>query len=124
MDASQLVTELESFVSAQATIVADPNGNSIIITDTQSNIRHLAQIIRMVDDSAEMETVVRVFTMKFASPTEVASELSQHFPPGASRHPVRRRQSRRCRGGFGGRGGRRAAALCGAGNNNTSDNAF
>jgi type II secretory pathway component GspD/PulD (secretin) len=109
VDASQLVTELESFVSESATIVADPNGNSIIITDTQANIRHLAQIIRMVDDSAEMETVVRVFTLRFASPSDVASELASIFPgSNGAQTPVQ----------FGGRGGRGGGR--GGGANTTS----
>ena len=110
VDASQLVTELESFVSEQATIVADPNGNSIIITDTQANIRHLGQIIRMVDDSAEMETVVRVFTLRFASPSDVASELASIFPgSNGAQSPVQ----------FAGRGGRGGGGR-GGGNNATS----
>jgi type II secretory pathway component GspD/PulD (secretin) len=106
VDASQLVTELESFVSEQATIVADPNGNSIIITDTQANIRHLAQIIRMVDDSAEMETVVKVFTLRFASPSDVASELASIFPgANGAQTPVQFAGRGGRGGGFGGRGG-------------------
>jgi len=109
VDANQLVTELESFVSDQAIIVADPNGNSIIITDTQSNIRHLAQIIRMVDDSAEMETVVKSFTLKYASPVDVANELSSIFPSSTgNQSPVQvagRGGRRGGGGGFGGAGG-------------------
>jgi type II secretory pathway component GspD/PulD (secretin) len=106
VDASQLVTELESFVSEQATIVADPNGNSIIITDTQANIRHLAQIIRMVDDSAEMETMVKVFTLRFASPSDVASELASIFPgANGAQTPVQFAGRGGRGGGFGGRGG-------------------
>ena len=80
VDAGQLVTELQSFVSEQATIVADPNGNSVIITDTQANIRHLGQIMKMVDDSAKMETVVKTFKLEHASPSDVASELASLFP--------------------------------------------
>jgi general secretion pathway protein D len=80
VDAAQLVSDLELFVSPQATIVANAAGNSIIITDTQSNIRHLAEIIRSVDDSAEAETEIRVFPLKFASPADVANELSSIFP--------------------------------------------
>ena len=118
--AGQLASDLESFVSPQATIVANADGNSIIITDTQANIRHLAQIIRMVDDSAEMETVVRPFPLKFASPVDVANELSSIFPSSnGSQAPVQL-------GGRGGRGGGRggfgglAALFGGGGGANTS----
>jgi general secretion pathway protein D len=80
VEARQLVTDLSSFVSPQATIVANEAGNSIVVTDTQSNIRHLTEIIRAIDNSAEGETEIRVFHLSYASPTDVAGELSQIFP--------------------------------------------
>ena len=80
VEARQLVTDLSSFVSPQATIVANEAGNSIVVTDTQSNIRHLTEIIQAIDNSAEGETEIRVFHLTHASPTDVASELGQIFP--------------------------------------------
>jgi type II secretory pathway component GspD/PulD (secretin) len=103
VDAQQLVSDLSSFVSPQATIVANQAGNSIVITDTQSNIRHLAEIIKSVDDSAQMETEIRVFRLKYANPNDVATELGSIFPSSTSGNgpqaPVR------FGGGGGGRGG-------------------
>ena len=84
VEARQLVSDLTSFVSPQATVVANEGGNSIVITDTQSNIRHLAEIIKAVDDSAEAETEIRVFRLKHASPTDVATELASIFPSSSS----------------------------------------
>jgi hypothetical protein len=55
-----------------------------VITDTQANIRHLVQIIQAVDDSAEAETEIRVFPLKYASPVDVANELSSVFPSSSS----------------------------------------
>jgi type II secretory pathway component GspD/PulD (secretin) len=99
VEARQLVSDLTSFVSPQATVVANEEGNSIVITDTQSNIRHLAEIIKAIDSSAEAETEIRVFRLKYASPTDVASELESVFPNGTSgnnaQSPIR----------FGGMGG-------------------
>jgi len=80
VEARQLVSDLSSFVSPQATIVANEAGNSIVVTDTQSNIRHLTEIIQAIDNSAEGETEIRVFHLTHASPTDVASELGQIFP--------------------------------------------
>jgi type II secretory pathway component GspD/PulD (secretin) len=84
---------LSPFVSAQATIVANEAGNSIVITDTQSNIRHLVEIIKAIDSSAEGETEIRVFRLTHASPTDVANELSQIFPSsngtGNNQSPIR-----------------------------------
>ena len=84
--------------------MANEAGNSIVITDTQSNIRHLAEIIKAIDSSAEGETEIRVFHLNHASPTDVANELSGIFPSSNGTgeqpvpHPVRRR--RRGPGGF------------------------
>jgi type II secretory pathway component GspD/PulD (secretin) len=80
VEARQLVSDLSSFVSPQATVVANEAGNSIVITDTQSNIRHLMSIIKAIDNSAEAETEIRVFHLKYASPTDVATEIASIFP--------------------------------------------
>ncbi|HTY87921.1 MAG TPA: secretin N-terminal domain-containing protein [Candidatus Acidoferrum sp.] len=107
VEARQLVTDLSSFVSPQATIVANEAGNSIVVTDTQSNIRHLAEIIRAIDDSAEGETEIRVFHLKYANPSDVASELASIFPSGGTgtgtQSPIRFGGGGP--GGFGGFGG-------------------
>jgi type II secretory pathway component GspD/PulD (secretin) len=105
VEARQLVTDLSSFVSPQATIVANEAGNSIVVTDTQSNIRHLTEIIRAIDNSAEGETEIRVFHLKYASPADVASELGQIFPTSGTSGNQASRPFR-----FGGGGGGRAAA--------------
>jgi type II secretory pathway component GspD/PulD (secretin) len=84
VEARQLVSDLSLFVSAQATIVANEAGNSIVVTDTQANIRHLAEIIQAIDNSAEAETEIRVFRLQHASPTDVATELSSIFPSSSS----------------------------------------
>ena len=80
VEARQLVSDLTSFVSPQATVVANEAGNSIVITDTQQNIRHLTEIIKAIDSSAQSETEIRVFRLKYASPTDVATELASIFP--------------------------------------------
>jgi type II secretory pathway component GspD/PulD (secretin) len=124
VEARQLVSDLSSFVSAQATIVANEAGNSILVTDTQSNIRHLAEIIQAVDNSAEAETEIRVFRLKYASPVDVAGEISSVFPSSTSGNTTQSPIQFRGGGpGFGGGGffGRMMANAA-AGNANTSQN--
>ncbi len=103
VEARQLVSDLTSFVSPQATVVANEAGNSVVITDTQQNIRHLTEIIKAIDGSAEAETEIRVFHLNHASPTDVATELASIFPSSSSgnnsQSPIR------FGGGFGGGGG-------------------
>ncbi len=101
VDARQLVSDLTSFVSSQATVVANEAGNSIVITDTQQNIRHLTEIIKAIDSSAQSETEIRVFHLSYASPTDVATELASVFPSSSSGSSAPTRFSG---GGGGGRG--------------------
>jgi general secretion pathway protein D len=118
VEARQLVSDLSAFVSPQATIVANEAGNSILVTDTQSNIRHLAEIIQAVDNSAEAETEIRVFRLKYANPNDVATELGSVFPGSTSGNNAQ--SPIQFRGGGGGPGGffARMMAANAGGNNN------
>jgi type II secretory pathway component GspD/PulD (secretin) len=122
VEARQLVSDLSSFVSPQATIVANEAGNSVVVTDTQSNIRHLAEIIEAVDNSAEAETEIRVFRLKYASPADVANELSSVFPSSTSGNNTQSPISFRGGRGGGGPGGgfNPFAAMMGAANSGSS----
>ena len=128
VEAKQLVSDLSLFVSPQATVIANEAGNSIVVTDTQANIKHLAEIIRAVDNSAEAETEIRVFRLRYANPTDVATELGTIFPSSSSgnnQSPIRfgggfgggpgGGGGGGGGGGFGGRFARIAAALGGGG---------
>jgi general secretion pathway protein D len=80
VEATQLVKDLSPLVSPQAMIVANEAGNSIAMTDTQANIRHMMEIIKAIDSSAEEETQLRVFPLKHADPVEMAGLLTDLFP--------------------------------------------
>jgi general secretion pathway protein D len=79
VEAEQLVKDLSPMVSSHATIVANEAGNSIAVTDTQANIRHLVEIIKAIDSSAEDETELRVFHLKHHDPNEIANLLTGLF---------------------------------------------
>jgi len=101
VEAKQLVSDLSPLISSRATIIANEAGNSIVITDTQSNIRHLVEVIKAIDTSAEDETEVRVFHLQYHDPVEVATLLTSLFSDqgnSGSQTPVR------FGGGFGGGG--------------------
>jgi len=113
VEARQLLTDISPFNNAQR-IVANEAGNTIIVTDTQANIRHLAEIIKAVDSSAEGETQIRVFPLKYANPNDVATLLSSVFPSqnGGAQNPIR------FGGGGGGPGGFRGGGAGGGGGGN------
>jgi general secretion pathway protein D len=109
VEAAQLVKDVSTLVPT-TTIVANEAGNSIIVTDTQANIRHLMEIIKAVDSSAEDSTEVRVFRLKHADPSEMVDLLNNLFPDDSrsgqnAQTPVRFGGGFGNRGGFGGFGG-------------------
>lgn len=99
VEAGQLIKDLQPLVSPQTVMTANESGNSVIITDTQSNIRRIAEVLRAIDSSAEDVTVVKVFHLAHASPSEMADLLTSLFPDdsrsGGTQSPV-------TFGGFGG----------------------
>ena len=113
VEVAQLVKDLQPLVSTQTTMTADEAGNSIVITDTQANIHKVAEIIRAIDMSAEDFTVLKVFRLSNADPTETADLLTSLFPDdsrsgsGSSQSPFAGGGGFRSRffGGFGGGGG-------------------
>ncbi|MBM3860112.1 MAG: hypothetical protein FJ395_10720 [Verrucomicrobia bacterium] len=105
VEATQLAKDLSPMVSPQALIVANEAGNSIAVTDTQANIRHLLEIIKAIDSSAEDETQVRVFMLKHADPIEMADLLTNLFPDQSSSAQAPIRSSSRSGSPFGGSSG-------------------
>ena len=104
VEAEQLVKDLSPLVSTHATIIANEAGNSIVVTDTQANIHHLAEIIKAIDSSAEDIAEIRVFHLQHHDPVEVASLLSGLFSDTSGQNATQT-PFRFGFGGFGGFGG-------------------
>lgn len=79
VEAGQLIKDLAPMVSPKATVMANDSGNTIAVTDTQANIRHLVEIIKAIDSSAEDSTEIRVFQLKYADAYETANLLTSLF---------------------------------------------
>ena len=84
VEANQLIKDLSPMVSPKATIMANDDGNALAVTDTQANIRHLVEIIKAIDSSAEDSTEIRVFHLKYADAFETANLLTSLFSPQGS----------------------------------------
>jgi len=80
VEVTQLIKDLNPLVSDKTTMTADEAGNSIVITDTQANIRKVAEIIYAIDSSAEDFTEVRLFRLNNADPNDTADLLGSLFP--------------------------------------------
>ena len=117
VEATQLIKDLQPLVSMQTTMTANESGNSIVITDTQANIRRVAEVIKAIDLGAEDVTEVRVFKLSYADPVEMADLLTQLFPD-ESRTGGQQGQGgfRSLFRGFGGPGGPGGGNAGGSGN--------
>jgi type II secretory pathway component GspD/PulD (secretin) len=122
VEVGQLIKDLQPLVSSQTAMTANESGNSIVITDTQSNIRRVAEVINAIDSGAEDVTVVKVFHLQHSNPTETSELLTSLFPDdsrsGSSQTPVTFGGFRRFFGGFGGGGPLGGGASQSSGNQN------
>jgi general secretion pathway protein D len=82
---------LKPLVSKDANVIAYAPTNTLILTDTASNIRRLMRIIEEIDVEIYSETI-KVFPLKYAEAAQLATQLGEIFgeetapgPPGAPR---------------------------------------
>jgi type II secretory pathway component GspD/PulD (secretin) len=61
-------------------MTANESANAVVVTDTQANVRRVAEIIKAIDAGAEDFTVVKVRRLKNADPAETVDLLSSLFP--------------------------------------------
>jgi hypothetical protein len=79
IDASQAAADLATLLPSSATVTANADSNSIIVTDTQSNIRHIVELISALDGSSGSVSAMKVFRLKNADPSEMAQLISNLY---------------------------------------------
>jgi general secretion pathway protein D len=80
IEVAQLVKDLQPLVSTRTTMTANESANTLVITDTQANIHHVAEIVRAIDAGAESYTAVKIIHLTNADATEMANLLAELFP--------------------------------------------
>jgi len=93
--AAALVQNLQALLPEYASLTANVDGNALIITDTNANIRRLMQIVKALDTHMATVAEIRVFRLTNADATSTATLINTIF----------QQQAQSSRGGFGGRGG-------------------
>lgn len=96
-EAAKLVENLRPLLAENATISANEGANSILMTDTQTNVRRIAQIIKSIDDSVASISTIKVFPLQYANAKELAAVITQLFATNTTGQGGGRQ-----RGGFGG----------------------
>lgn len=80
-DAAKMVENLKMLLSPDAIISANESSNAILLTDTQTNIRRIAEIIRALDTSISSIATIKVFMLKYADATQMADIVKELFAP-------------------------------------------
>ncbi len=80
VNAAQLIQNLQPLLPAESTLTANEAGNALILTDTQVNIRRMAEIIRAIDTSSTSATTLRVFALNYADAKELADVIKELIP--------------------------------------------
>jgi type II secretory pathway component GspD/PulD (secretin) len=79
INATQLTKDLEPLMPAQASMTANEGGNALVITDTQANIRRMAEIVRALDTAISATSAVRVFPLQYADAKALATVVTELF---------------------------------------------
>jgi general secretion pathway protein D len=104
-DADALVENLTPLISPEyAQLSANQSSNSLILTDTEANVKRLVRIVAALDQSISQVTEVRVFLLTYADAESIAELIEETFAVGPSEDEIvaramQRRFGRRGRGG-------------------------
>lgn len=106
-DAARLQEDLTPLISDYAVLTSNQASNSLIITDTTSNIKRLVKIIKAVDTQMSSVTDVKVFLLKYADADRTAELINEVFKQQTTSSSTNQQNPFvRMMGGPGGRGGR------------------
>ena len=100
--AIKLRTDLTPLIGTGATLTANEASNSLILIDSQTNVRRIMQIIRALDDHMGSVAEVKVYQLKYADAASTSRLITDLF-----KQDQNQAQGQRVFLPFGGRFGRR-----------------
>lgn len=97
-DVTQLLENLTPLLPSYAVASANESSNAIILTDTQADVRRMAEIINALDTSIASISEIHIFALAYANAGDAAALINALFqqpsagpaagqPPGAARKP-------------------------------------
>ncbi len=84
ISAEQLIKNLEMLLPTSSTMSANAGANALIITDTQVNIKRVAEIIKALDNPVASVSAIKVFPLKYADAKALTTVLKDLFAPDTS----------------------------------------
>jgi len=83
-NAGQLIENITELLPEYATISANDGSNAIILTDTQTNIHRIAEIVSALDTSISSISEIRVFPLVYADAKQLADVIKGLFATSSS----------------------------------------
>src|SRR5690606_10278245 len=78
-NAQELVEDLRALLPTYANMSSNESSNAIVLTDTQSSIRRMAEIVQALDQSISEISTLRVFQLRHADATKAAELIGSLF---------------------------------------------
>lgn len=78
-DAAKLVENLKPLLGEGSQLSANASSNSLILTDTKTNIRRMVRIVQALDTSISNITEIRVFPLEYAEAENLATVVNKVF---------------------------------------------
>jgi general secretion pathway protein D len=111
-NATQLVKDLQPLLPEYATLTANESGNALVLTDVQSSVRRMVEIVQALDTSIQNVLTIKVFPLKYADAKELANAVKELFAPPTTQNQGNNRNNQffnrfgggGAPGGFGGGG--------------------
>jgi type II secretory pathway component GspD/PulD (secretin) len=84
----ELARVLKALLPEGRTLVVDESANALILTDTQSSIRRIAEIISALDSVSSSANMLRVFQLEYGDAKSLAATIKELFtaPDSGSRN--------------------------------------
>jgi general secretion pathway protein D len=105
VDAVKLKADLAPLIPTDADVSSNAGSNTIIMTDTQANIRRVVEIIAAMDKRDATQNTIRVKQLKYADATAAAKLINDIFNPTTSGQAQQNFGAGALFRAFGGRGG-------------------
>jgi len=79
LDATNAQRTLGSMLPGSAAITADIDSNSLMVTDTNINLKQVVALVNALDTSSDTISTLKIFPLKNADPTEMAALLTNLY---------------------------------------------
>ena len=79
VDAVKLKESLKALMPDYAELSADASSNSLVLTDTEANVRRIVEIVSALDATKQMVSDVKVFLLKYADAVSAAKLINDIF---------------------------------------------